>query len=117
MDSCPIKCRHEGHWIPRVAVDKFPDGRFLLRIRLKCPDCDTWFDFQGMTPGLDCNGVACSHDRKELRVAVSTPETLADYYARALESVAPKETKVLSPTFTPTPYVRKAAHHPRSAHA
>lgn len=95
-------------------MDKLPDGRFMLRLRLKCPDCNTWFDFQGMAPGLDYNGVACSFDRKELRVAISTPETLAEFYAQAIEQITPKVTKIVE--FPPyecrpsKPRVSRGAH-------
>lgn len=87
MDSCPIKCKHAGHFIPRLYIDRAPDGRFLARLSLRCQDCMEWFEFFGVAPGEDPDGVRCSKDRKEIHMAIGTPQSLHDYYQRAIASL------------------------------
>lgn len=101
--------------MPRVYVERAMDGRYLARISLRCMDCQQWFEFLGVPSGMDPNGARVSCDRHEIRLAIGTPDTLAEYYARAMAAIPdrkvlpPAPVKVKVTQVEPTLKVYKAA--------
>lgn len=72
-----------------------------------------WFEFFGVASGEDLNGARCSKDRKEIKLAIGTPQTILDHYQRAIASlvIQKKPTSVPIPVkpIKPTIKVYKAA--------
>lgn len=73
-----LNCPHE-EFHADVRVDRLEDsGRFCADITIKCVQCGTPFRFLGLPCGLDLNGAAVSVDGTEARLAIGTPETVAN---------------------------------------
>jgi hypothetical protein len=74
----PANCRHEK-FLANVVVNRLEDsGRFNADITIKCEQCGVPFRFLGLPAGVDLDGAAVSADGTEMRVAIGTPETVAN---------------------------------------
>lgn len=72
------KCPHMN-FAAQVDVIRLEDsGRFSADVRIRCADCDTPFRFLGLPAGVDLNGATVSVDGEEARLAIGTPETVAN---------------------------------------
>lgn len=73
-----MPCPHE-QFAANVDVHRLLDsGRFQADIRIECAQCHTPFRFLGLPCGVDLNGAAVSADGTEARLAIGTPETVAN---------------------------------------
>jgi hypothetical protein len=81
--------------MPRISVERSEDGRFMARISLRCNDCMQWFEFFGVAEGADPNGARVTSSHTELRIAIGTKETVAEYYAKAVASISDRRKKPL----------------------
>ena len=71
-------CKHEK-FVAQVNVNRLEDsGRFCADVTVKCTQCNTPFRFLGLPCGLDLNGAAVSPCGTEARLAIGTPETVAN---------------------------------------
>jgi hypothetical protein len=71
-------CKHED-FNASVKVFRLTDsGRFSADITIRCAQCDMPFRFLGLPAGVDLNGAAVSADGTEARLAIGTPETVAN---------------------------------------
>ena len=73
-----MTCKHE-QFSAQVDVNRLEDsGRFSAEVRIKCAQCGAPFRFLGLPAGLDLNGASVSADGTEARLAIGTPETVAN---------------------------------------
>jgi len=73
-----MTCNHEN-FTAKVDVHRLEDsGRFSADVSIKCVQCGTPFSFLGLPAGLDLNGASVSVDGTEARLAIGTPETVAN---------------------------------------
>lgn len=71
-------CKHEN-FAAQVDVNRLEDsGRFTADVRIACSQCGTPFRFLGLPAGVDLNGATVSVDGTEARLAIGTPETVAN---------------------------------------
>lgn len=65
-----MSCKHEN-FMAQVNVIRLEDtGRFVAEVTVKCTDCETPFEFQGLQPGVSTSGSWCSIDGREARLAI-----------------------------------------------
>jgi hypothetical protein len=73
-----MTCKHE-QFSAQVDVNRLEDsGRFCADVRIQCVQCGTPFRFLGLPAGTDLNGASVSVDGTEARLAIGTPETVAN---------------------------------------
>lgn len=48
----------------------YDTGNFIAYLTIHCVDCKIPMKFQGLMPGLDMNGIACSPDQLEARLSI-----------------------------------------------
>jgi hypothetical protein len=66
----PTSCAHMK-FEAVVHVDRLEDsGRFVACVNVRCSECGTRFQWQGLRPGLDLEGCMVSVDGFELRGAI-----------------------------------------------
>jgi len=64
------KCKHEAFAAAcRVCVLE-DSGRWILEVSVKCSKCELPFQFKGLPPGLNLNGVSMSIDGLEANLAI-----------------------------------------------
>lgn len=75
-----MSCPHED-FSAQVDVNRLTSDtgmRFMADIRIACAVCGERFRFLGLPAGVDTNGATVSVDGTEARLAIGTPETVAN---------------------------------------
>lgn len=74
-------CQHREFDCVANVIRMEDSGKFMLEITVTCSECLTRFRFNGLKPGLDLNGIACSMDLTEARLSISPGAKIVPFRA------------------------------------